>query len=39
MISTADLNRGAALHEAAHAVVAVAVGYPVRELWIDDGLG
>jgi len=30
-----ELNRRAAFHEAGHAVAAVAVGYRVRELWID----
>jgi hypothetical protein len=34
-----DQNRAAALHEATHAVAAVAVGYPVRELWIEDAFG
>ena len=35
-----DQNRAAALHEAAHGVAAAAVGYPVREIWIDrEGCG
>ena len=34
-----DPNRAAALHEAAHALAAAAVGFEVRELWVDAGGG